>query len=105
MTSALEAIMMICFGLSWPINLVKNYRCRSAKAMSLPFIILLLAGYTAGITAKIMLHMTGYVLVIYFVNLAMIFANLAVYFRNRHIDNILAAGSEAHKQVRCTAAA
>ncbi|MGN0630092.1 MAG: hypothetical protein ACI4JN_02080 [Ruminococcus sp.] len=105
MTSVLEAVMMICFGLSWPINLVKNYRCRSAKAMSLPFIILLLAGYTAGITAKIMLNMTGYVLIIYLINAAMILANLGVYFRNRHLDSITARGVETHKHVSCTAAA
>lgn len=105
MTSVLEAVMMICFGFSWPINLVKNYRCRSAKAMSLPFILLLLAGYTAGITAKIMLHMTGYVLVIYFVNLAMILANLAVYFRNRRLDSMAEAVIETHNHVSCTAAA
>ena len=34
----LEAVMLICFGCSWPMNLVKNYRARSAKAMSLGFI-------------------------------------------------------------------
>lgn len=86
MSIVLESIMMICFGLSWPINLVKNYRCRSAKGMSLPFILLLIFGYTAGITAKFMLHQTGYVLIIYFLNLAMILCNLAVYFRNRRLD-------------------
>ncbi len=88
MSIILESVMMICFGLSWPINLVKNYRCRSAKGMSLPFILLLIFGYTAGITAKFMLGQTGYVLVIYFINLAMILANLAVYFRNKRIDSI-----------------
>lgn len=88
MSVILESVMMICFGLSWPINLVKNYRCRSAKAMSLPFILLLIFGYTAGITAKFMLHQTGYVLIIYFINLAMILLNLAVYFRNRRLDHM-----------------
>lgn len=93
MSVILESIMMICFGLSWPINLVKNYRCRSARGMSLPFILLLIFGYTAGITAKFMLGQTGYVLVIYFINLAMILANLAVYFRNKHIDALSESGS------------
>ncbi len=93
MSVILESVMMICFGLSWPINLVKNYRCRSAKGMSLTFILLLIFGYTAGITAKFMLGQTSYVLVIYFINLAMILANLAVYFRNKRIDTLGESGS------------
>ena len=36
----LEAGMLICFGFSWPINLYKNIKVRSAKGMSLPFILL-----------------------------------------------------------------
>ncbi|MBQ8514722.1 MAG: hypothetical protein IJ496_04935 [Ruminococcus sp.] len=86
MTTILEALMMICFGFSWPMNLVKNYQSRTAKSMSLPFILLLIAGYTAGISAKIMLGQMNWVLVIYLINLAMILANLCVYFRNRSLD-------------------
>lgn len=103
MSTALEAVMMICFGFSWPINLIKNYRCRSAKGMSLPFIMLLLLGYTAGISAKIMLHQTGYVLIIYFLNLAMILANLGVYFRNRRLDSMDSNASSVHCQNRIAA--
>ena len=51
MGGILETAMLICFGCSWPINLVKNYKCRSAKGMSLPFILLLIVGYVAGICA------------------------------------------------------
>ena len=47
MGGILETAMLICFGCSWPINLVKNYKCRSAKGMSLPFILLLMVGYIA----------------------------------------------------------
>ena len=31
MGGILETAMLICFGCSWPINLVKNYKCRSAE--------------------------------------------------------------------------
>ena len=34
----LETIMLICFGLSGPINAIKSYRAETAKGMSLPFI-------------------------------------------------------------------
>ena len=56
MGGILETAMLICFGCSWPINLVKNYKCRSAKGMSLPFILLLIVGYVAGICAKFIIN-------------------------------------------------
>lgn len=79
--------MLICFGFSWPINVMKAIKARTAKSMSLPFILLIIAGYVAGITAKIINHQINYVLAVYLVNLAIVMVNLGVYFRNRHIDN------------------
>lgn len=89
MGGILETAMLICFGCSWPINLVKNYKCRSAKGMSLPFILLLMIGYIAGICAKFIIGVNvhnAYVLVVYLLNLAMVTANLFVYFRNCALD-------------------
>ena len=31
MSSIFETIMLICFGLSWPINVMKAYKARTAK--------------------------------------------------------------------------
>ena len=86
MSSMLEATMLICFGLSWPINTMKAYKARSAKNMSLPFILLIIFGYVAGISAKLLMHQTNYVLVVYFINLAVVTLNLMVYFRNKRLD-------------------
>ena len=89
----LEAGMLICFGFSWPINLYKNIKVRSAKGMSLPFILLIVAGYLVGIGAKLIGHFTGsaplnYVVVVYIINLLMVSANIVVYFINRHHDKM-----------------
>lgn len=86
MSPLLEAFMLVCFGLSWPINVMKAIKARSAKSMSLPFILLIISGYIAGISAKLLSHQINYVLVVYFINLAIVSVNLVVYFRNRHID-------------------
>ena len=86
MSSVLEATMLICFGLSWPLNTMKAYKARSAKNMSLPFILLIIFGYMAGISAKLLLHQTNYVLAVYFINLAVVTLNLMVYFRNKRLD-------------------
>ena len=86
MSSLLEATMLICFGLSWPINTMKAYKARSAKSMSLPFILMIITGYVAGISAKLLNHQTNYVLAVYILNLAVVSLNLVVYFRNKKLD-------------------
>lgn len=91
----LETVMLICFGLSWPVNLVKNFKARSAKHISLPFLLLITFGYVAGITAKLIAlyspqypDPSWYLLTIYIINLLMMCANIAVYFRNAHLDKL-----------------
>ena len=86
MSEVLESIMLICFGLSWPVSVVKNIKAHTAKSMSLPFILLIITGYIAGISAKIINHNYSYVLVIYFFNLFVVSMNVVVYFINRNYD-------------------
>lgn len=87
--------MLICFGFSWPINLVKNCKMRSAKSMSLPFLLLIWFGYVVGVAAKLIAlnspqypDPSWYLLTIYIINLLMMCANIAVYFRNAHLDKV-----------------
>lgn len=85
-SSLFEALMLVCFGFSWPLNVRKAYKARTAKGSSLSFIILIIVGYLAGITAKIINHQLNYVLAVYFVNLAIVSSNLVIYFRNVTLD-------------------
>ena len=86
MTNFLEAAMLICFGLSWPLSLIKNIKAKSAKNMSLQFTLLIITGYIAGISAKIIGHKINYVLAIYLLNLLIVSANIVVYYINRGYD-------------------
>lgn len=86
MSSLLETLMLICFGCSWPLNLMKAYKSRTAKSTSLPFILLIITGYIAGISAKILTGQINYVLAAYLINLAIVSLNLLVYFRNVILD-------------------
>lgn len=86
MTNFLEAAMLICFGLSWPLSLIKNIKAKSAKNMSLQFTLLIITGYIAGISAKIIGHKINYVLVIYLLNLVIVSANVVVYYINKGYD-------------------
>ena len=86
MPELLEALMLICFGFSWPLNVYRNIKSHTAKGMSIAFILLIMTGYIAGISAKILCNNFSYVLAVYFVNLAIVSINLLVYFRNRKLD-------------------
>lgn len=78
--------MLLCFGLSWPLNAYKGYRARTAVGTSWQFIALITAGYLAGIAAKLVSGNVSWVLGIYLVNLACLGVNWAVYLRNRRLD-------------------
>ena len=86
MGSIFESVMLICFGLSWPLNVIKAYKARTAKGPSLPFILLIIIGYVAGITAKVITGQINYVLIVYLLNLLIVSLNIVVYIRNMTLD-------------------
>ncbi len=92
MAEFLEMIMLICFGISWPLNVVKSYKARSTKGKSLTFLLMIIIGYLAGIAGKFSnpvfmanLDSKWYVLFIYFLNLLMVLLDLGLYFRNMRL--------------------
>lgn len=86
MAEFLEAAMLVCFGLSWPLNAWKAYKAETAAGTSWQFILLITVGYLAGIAAKFASGTINWVLAVYFINLVAIGANWAVYFRNKGLD-------------------
>lgn len=93
MAEILEVIMIVCFGISWPFNVVRSYKARTAKGKSPVFLCLIILGYIAGITSKFMneaymsaIEEKWYVLFFYFLNFVMVSADLVLYFRNRQLD-------------------
>ena len=94
MQSILETVMLVCFGFSWPLNVIKAYKAKTAKGTSLPFILLIITGYIAGISAKLISGQINYVLIAYVVNLAIVSLNVVVYFRNASLDKKRAQGLE-----------
>ena len=89
-----EALMLVCFGFSWPLNVIKAYKARTAKGTSLAFIFLIITGYLAGITAKFINHQFNYVLAVYFLNLAIVMINVLVYIKNKSLDKKAAAKNQ-----------
>ena len=84
MTQVLECIMLICFGLSWPISVYKSITSKSTKGKSVFFLIAILIGYLAGICGKILSGNINYVLILYVLNFLIVSADFVVYFINRN---------------------
>ncbi|MBE6575272.1 MAG: hypothetical protein E7654_03250 [Ruminococcaceae bacterium] len=77
-----EMIMLICFGISWPISVYKSIRSKSTKGKSAVFIVAIIIGYISGIIGKIVNHQLTYVVVLYCVNLIVVSIDLGLYFFN-----------------------
>ena len=93
MAELLEIIMIVSFGASWPLNVIKSYRARTTKGKSLPFLCLIFFGYIAGIASKLVneAYMAAiaekwYVLFFYVLNLIMVGTDLLLYARNARLD-------------------
>ena len=93
MSEILEVIMIVSFGASWPMNVMKSWKARTTKGKSLAFLCLILFGYVAGITGKFLneAYMAAfaekwYVLFFYVLNFIMVSADLILYFRNKRLD-------------------
>ena len=93
MSEILEIIMILSFGASWPMNVMKSYKARTTKGKSLAFLCLIFFGYIAGISSKLMneAYMSSfaskwYVLVFYVINLLMVGTDLCIYYRNYKLD-------------------
>ena len=87
MSAGFDSVMLVCFGLYWPLNVIKAYKAGPTKGTSLPFILLNIPGYIAGITAKLISGQINYVLVVYLLNLAIVSMHVVVYFRNAALDS------------------
>ena len=93
MSELLEVIMIVSFGASWPLNVIKSYRARTTKGKSFSFLCLIFFGYIAGIASKLLnkAYMTPiaskwYVLFFYVLNLIMVGLDLCLYIRNHRLD-------------------
>lgn len=75
-----EAIMLICFGASWPAAVAKTYKTKNVKGKSLLFLSLILIGYIAGMINKITNTGYDFVFWLYVINFALVFTDFCLYF-------------------------
>lgn len=108
--SIMEMMMVVLFGISWPLNIVNAWRSRTAKGISLMFYMFIWLGYVFALAGKFaLIHNNAplpwyetvrwYVMFFYILNILMVSAGIAIYFRNRRLDG-RACGTAAQRSVK-----
>ena len=107
--TVLETIMIVLFGASWPFNVIKSLRSKTAKGKSVLFLSLIIVGYVCGIVSKICLAAKGdffntwlqdLLFGFYCFNLLMVGTDFVLYFRNKRLDTL--ADKKEHSEEQKT---
>ena len=78
--SIFEILMLLCFGLSWPISIAKAIRTKRVEGKSPLFMAVICVGYLSGILHKLLFSL-DWVIVLYALNLVMVATDLFLYYR------------------------
>ena len=101
----MEMLMVICFGVSWPLNIAKAWKARTAKGTSVLFYFFIWIGYIFAIVGKLVLiacnapqpwyhTVKWYVMFFYVLNTLMVSAGILIYARNRALDKLAEKGGK-----------
>ena len=77
--SIYEALMLICFGIGWPISIFKAIRTKKVIGKSPAFMVIVSVGYISGIIHKILVNY-DWVVYLYSLNLFMVVFDLFLYY-------------------------
>ncbi len=97
MEELFETLMVISFGVSWPMNIIKAYQGRTAKGTSLIFLCCIEFGYMCSIIWKIISgdmqalfsgDITKYGCFFYLLNALMVLIAIIIFYRNKALDKL-----------------
>lgn len=95
MAELFESLMVISFGISWPMNILKAYKGRTAKGTSIVFLCCIEFGYISSIIWKSLTgdiqaffagDMSKYGCFFYLLNAIMVMIAIMIYFKNKALD-------------------
>jgi len=78
--SVFEAAMLICFGISWPVSIIKSLRTRVVVGKSPLFMVIVCVGYMSGIIHKAV-YSPDWIVGLYCLNMALVAVDLALYVK------------------------
>ncbi len=87
-----EAAMLCAFGFSWPFNIAKAIRSKTARGKSIGFELLVIFGYTVGLFGKLYAYRATGVLAystwFYIADWLLVAADIALYCVNARRDRL-----------------
>ena len=86
MAQVFEVLMLLCFGASWPFNISKSLKSRTAKGKSIGFELCIITGYLCGLAGKFIAGNITYVVFVYILDILMVSFDLILTLRNRVYD-------------------
>jgi hypothetical protein len=78
--SIFEVLMLVCFGISWPLSIAKALRTKVVAGKSPVFMGIVIVGYMCGITHK-SIYSRDWVIFLYIFNMIMVTIDMALYFK------------------------
>jgi len=78
--SFFEAIMLICFGVNWPVSIAKSLRTKVVSGKSPLFMEIVWIGYLGGIIHKV-LYFPDWIILLYAFNMIMVTIDIALYYK------------------------
>ena len=80
MSSVFEAVMMICFGVSWPLSIWKTCKVKNPTGKSIGFLWMVIIGYISGMVSKVVGGKIDWVIGLYALNAAMVGTDLILVY-------------------------
>jgi hypothetical protein len=78
--SIFEIVMLVCFGVSWPVSIAKTLRTKVVVGKSPLFMAIVCVGYISGMMHKLFYSM-DWVIILYIANLVLVIVDIALYYR------------------------
>jgi len=97
--SIFEMIMLICFGAAWPFSIYKSWKSRACAGKSVIFLYIVLIGYAAGVTHKLLYNL-DWVVGLYVLNGLMVLVDILIFFRNARLERAKAGQSHHVRKLR-----
>ena len=100
MAQIFEVLMIVCFGVSWPFNIAKSWKAKTARGKSLLFEVCILVGYICGIAGKFITGNVTYVLIAYVINVVMVLIDILLTLRNMALDKMAERKAAKEKEAQ-----
>ena len=78
--SVFEILMLVCFGVSWPLSIAKALRTRQVSGKSPAFMVVVCLGYLSGMLHKVYFDL-DWVISLYALNFVMVAIDLGLYLK------------------------